>query len=447
MNANEIDTNRSKEIDPGISTKRFRIPHLRWYIVALLCLASELNYMDRATLSVVKERMQKALDFDDSGYAFVSAIFLWVYAFAYLAVGWIVDRIGTRKSMLLFVTGWSIANMLHAFSGGVRSLAFFRGLLATMEPGSFPGGMRAVSEWFPMRERALATGIFIAGTSLGSTLAIPVADILAETFGWQYAFVATGLVGLVWVAAWYLVYQIPERHPRITETEREMILAGRENESTLQRVDFFKLISRRETWGCVSARVFTDWISYFLLFWGPSFVRTQGGFSADEFKTYAWMPFAAMMLGYLSSGVIPRVLISLGWNLSVARKTTTTIVSIGILMACQTMIRIDSPNWVFVLFTLICYGHGAWGNMTYPAEVYPKYAVGTVTGFGGFVGAIAGGFIQLWIGSLPGSNGMLTSTEYAIIFTACSVSYLIAIFLAHVLIGKLGVIREVEFAK
>lgn len=429
--------------------KRFKIPHLRWYIVALLCLASELNYMDRVTLSVVKERMQTALDFNDKGYAFVGAVFLWVYAFSYLLVGWIVDRIGTRKSMILFVAGWSIANMLHAFAGGVRSLAFFRGLLATMEPGSFPGGMRAVSEWFPMRERALATGIFIAGTSLGSTLAIPVADALADAFGWQSAFVATGLVGLLWVAVWYAVYQIPERHSRISQAERDMILAGRdaEDKSTKQKLDLFKLFTRRETWGCVSARIFTDWISYFLLFWGPSFVRTQGGYFAENFKTFAWMPFAAMMLGYLTSGIIPRLLISQGWDLSVARKTTTIVVSAGIFVVCQTMIRIDSPNWIFVLFSLACFGHGAWGNMTYPAEVYPKYAVGTITGYGGFLGAIVGGFVQLWIGRLTGSTEKLTTDDYFTIFTACSVSYLIAIFLVHIFIGKLGVIREVEFAK
>ncbi len=422
------------------------IKHLRWYIVILLSIASELNYMDRATLSVVKEQMQKALHFDDKGYAMVGATFLWVYAFAYLAVGWIVDRIGSRKSMLLFVSGWSIANMLHAFTTGVTSLAIFRAMLATMEPGSFPAGMKAVSEWFPMRDRALATGIFIAGTSLGTTLAIPIANIIAQEFGWQAAFIATGAVGLIWALVWYLVYQTPENHARLSDEEKQLILAGREleNQESKETVSIWRLVQMRETWGCALARICTDPISYFLSFWGPSYIRTKGGYIAEHFTEFAWIPFAAMMLGYMFSGAMPKMLMARGWELSKARKTTTVGVSLAVLVLWQVLIQVQSPEISLVIFAAVCFGHGAWGNMTFPAEVFPKHTVGTVTGFGGFLGAIVGGFIQLWIGYLTAADGKLTEKEYAIIFSLCSVAYITAIIGVHLLIGKLGVIRQIK---
>ena len=161
------------------SPKR-KIKHLRWYIAIMLCLASELNYMDRNTLSVLKVTIQKALNFNDDGYAMITATFLWTYAVAYVLSGWVVDRLGSRRGFLVFVSGWSIANMLHAFATGVGSFQFFRGLLAVMEPANFPAGIKAVTEWFPMRERALAVGLFNAGTALGNTLAVPVAALVAR---------------------------------------------------------------------------------------------------------------------------------------------------------------------------------------------------------------------------------------------------------------------------
>lgn len=420
------------------SPKR-KIKHLRWYIAILICFASELNYMDRNTLSVLKVTIQDALNFDDIGYAKITATFLWVYAVAYVISGWVVDRLGSRRGFLVFVSGWSIANMLHAFATGVTSFQFFRGLLATMEPANFPAGIKAVTEWFPVRERALAVGIFNAGTALGNTLAVPVAAAVALAYGWQAAFVFTGAIGFVWVAIWYFFYRLPQEHPNITDEEKQLILEGREAEAESEKVkpSLWRLLRMPETWGCALARLLTDPISYFLFFWTPSYLEKERGFDLKQVGMYAWIPFAALTLGNLFSGAMPRFLISRGWTLNTARKTTMLGVSLAMLVLCFVVTQATSPVMAVLVLAGVMFGHAAWGNIILPAEVFHKNAVGTVTGFGGFLGGIAGGITQLVIGSV------VTKYGYGPIFAVCSVMYLLSLLLVHLLIGELGKIRQV----
>ena len=417
------------------------IKHLRWYIAILICFASELNYMDRNTLSVLKVTIQKALDFDDNGYALITATFLWTYAVAYVISGWVVDRLGSRRGFLVFVSGWSLANMLHAFATGVGSFQFFRGLLATMEPANFPAGIKAVTEWFPLRERALAVGIFNAGTALGNTLAVPVAAGIALKYGWQAAFIFTGALGFIWVAIWYFFYRLPNNHPNITDEEKQLISEGREAEVEAEkaRPSLLQLLRMPATWGCALARLLTDPISYFLFFWTPSYLEKERGFDLKNIGLYAWVPFAALTLGNVFSGAMPRYLISRGWALNTARKTTMLGVSLAMLALCFVVTRATSPMMAVLVLAGVMFGHAAWGNITLPAEVFHKNAVGTVTGFGGFLGGIAGGITQLVIGSV------VTKYGYAPIFAVCSVMYLLALLLVHLLIGELGKIRQIPF--
>lgn len=420
-------------------SSKFKIKHLRWYIAILLCFASELNYMDRNTLSVLKVTIQNALHFDDKGYALITTTFLWTYAVAYVLSGWVIDKLGSRRGLLVFVSGWSIANMLHAFATGVGSFQFYRGLLATMEPASFPAGLKAVTEWFPMRDRALAVGIFNAGTALGNTLAVPVAAGIALRYGWQAAFIFTGAVGFVWVAVWYSFYRLPNEHPNITNEELALISEDREAEAESEKVtpSFRQLLRMPETWGCALARMLTDPISYFLFFWAPSYLEKERGFNLKEIGMYAWIPFAALTLGNLFSGAMPRFLISRGWELNKARKTTMLGVSLAMVVFCFAVTQVGSPAMAVLVLAGVMFGHAGWGNITLPAEVFHKNAVGRVTGFGGFLGGIAGGITQLMIGSVVMKYG------YAPIFGVCSVMYLLALLMVHLLIGKLGVIRQV----
>lgn len=416
------------------------IKHLRWYMAILLCLASELNFLDRQTLSVLAATIQKELNFTDIQYAGIASWFLYSYAVMYLISGWVIDRIGTRRGFQFFVSGWSVANMLHALTRTVGHFSFYRALLGAMEPANFPAGVRAVAEWFPIRERALAVGIFNAGTALGSVIAAPLVSFIAITLGWRYAFVITGALGFIWVLVWSLCYRLPQDHPRITEEEKQLILADQRNEqgSGGASASLRRLVRMPETWGCVAVRVLTDPISFFFSFWIPKYFQQERGFTLAQVGMYVWIPFVALALGNLFSGAMPRLLIARGWEISRARKTTMLAVSILMPVFWLSLSKVNAPAMAVAVVAAMMFGHAAWGNVAVPAEVFPRHAIGTVTGLSGTFGALTGAISQKYIGEI------VQHYSYAPIFVAGAGLYLLALLLVHLLIGKLGVIRNVS---
>ncbi|MDQ3684843.1 MAG: MFS transporter [Acidobacteriota bacterium] len=414
------------------------IKHLRWYVAVMLCLSSELNYLDRQTLSVLADTIQRELGITTVQYSYITSSFLVSYTIMYAVSGRLIDRLGTRRGFMIFVSGWSVANMLHALANTALQFSFFRFLLGAMEPANFPAGVKAVSEWFPMRERALAIGIFNAGTAIGAALAAPLVTLIALSWGWRYAFVVTGAIGFVWVAVWAFSYQLPQTHPRLSDAERDLILSDNTPEETSEEsVPIMTLLRMRETWGCVLARMLTDPITYFLIFWVPKYLQQERGFGLADVGRYAWIPFVALAVGNIFSGAVPRYLISRGWTINRARKTTMFVVSCLIPVCFLMVTRVDSPALALAMITGAMFGHAAWGNITLPAEVFPKSVVGTVTGFGGALGGLAGVITQLSIG------WVVQNLSFAPIFAVCSVLYLLAFALVHVLIGELGVVRRV----
>jgi ACS family hexuronate transporter-like MFS transporter len=419
--------------------KKRPIKHLRWYIAILLCLASELNYLDRQTLAVLINTIQEKLNLNNASYGDINSWFLLSYGVMYLVSGRVIDIVGTRRGFMIFVSGWSLANMLHVFASTAGQFSFFRFLLGVFEPGSFPGGVRAVSEWFPMRDRAMAVGIFNAGTALGSMFAAPIVSTLALTLGWRSAFIFTGALGFIWVAAWALIYRLPKDHPRISDEERELILSDQKADGETEKpASMLALLRMPETWGCVAARVLTDPISYFLNFWIPLYFQKERGFDLKQVGMFVWIPFAALTLGNLFSGAMPRYLIARGWELSRARKTTMLAVSCLMPIFCLLVTKVASPVLAVAVVTGMMFGHAAWGNITLPAEVFPKHAIGTVTGLGGALGALVGALTQRYIGRI------VDEWSFAPIFAACAGMYLLAFLLVHFLIGKLGVVRKVN---
>jgi ACS family hexuronate transporter-like MFS transporter len=311
-------------------------------------------------------------------------------------------------------------------------------LLGVFEPGSFPGGVRAVAEWFPMRERAMAVGIFNAGTALGSMVAAPVVSLLALKFGWRSAFVLTGSLGFIWVAGWALIYRLPREHPRLSKEERDLILADQEAEGENARpASLWTLMRMPETWGCVLARVLTDPISYFLNFWIPLYFQKERGFDLKQIGMFVWIPFAALTLGNLFSGAMPRWLIARGWQLNRARKSTMLAVSLAMPVFCLLVTKVASPALALFIVAGMMFGHAAWGNITLPAEVFPRHAIGTVTGLGGALGALMGALTQQYIGRV------VDAYSFAPIFAGCAGMYLLALLLVHLLIGQLGQTRTV----
>ena len=260
-----------------------KIKGLRWYIAFLLCLASALNYLDRQTLSVLIGTIKEELHLTNASYGEINAWFLASYGVMYAVSGRIMDYIGTRRGFMLFVSGWSLANMLHVLAASVGQFSFFRFLLGVFEPGSFTGGVKAVGEWFPMRDRALAIGIFNAGTALGSVAAAPIVSVIAMHWGWKAAFFTTGALGFVWLVPWMLFFKQPANHPLLSEEERHLILDGQSEEPEKVRPPkFAQLLRMRETWGCVLVRALTDPISYFLLFWIPLYFQKQYHFDLQK---------------------------------------------------------------------------------------------------------------------------------------------------------------------
>lgn len=417
------------------------IRHLRWYIAVLLCLSTELNYLDRQTLSVLATTIQRELSLTSSDYARITSAFLFSYTIMYAVGGRLIDYLGTRRGLLIFVSGWSVANMLHAFARTAGQLTFFRALLGLTEAANIPAGVKAVSEWFPMRERALAVGIFNAGTAIGAAVAAPLVSFVALGWGWRAAFVVTGAVGFFWIAAWAVFYRLPADHPRLGLDEKRLIMGAAPeraiDETRPEKVPLGRLLRMRETWGCVAARVLTDPISYFLSFWVPKYLQDERGFGLAEIGKYAWIPFVALALGNLAAGAIPRFLISRGFALDRARKSTMLAVSCAMPALCLLVTRVPSPALAIALVALVMFGHAAWGNVILPAEVFPKAVVGTVTGLGGALGGLTGALTQLGIGWTVKQFG------FAPLFAICSVLYFIAYLLVAYLVGELGRIREI----
>ena len=413
------------------------IPHLRWYIAGLLCLASALNYLDRQTLSVLIGTIKQELQLTNASYGAINAWFLASYGVMYAVSGRVIDLIGTRKGFVVFVTGWSVANMLHVLATTVGQFSFFRLLLGVFEPGSFTGGMRAVSEWFPMKDRALAVGIFNAGTAIGSLAAAPVVSFIAVQMDWRAAFVVTGLLGFVWVAAWWRLYQLPQVHPRLSPGERVLIAPDREPAGAPERaVPLGRLLRCRETWGCILIRALTDPISYFLLFWVPLYFQKRHGFDLKQLGLFVWIPFAAAALGSVVSGALPRWLIARGWELDRARKATMALMTAGMFVGAVSATQVAHAGLALALVACMTFCHAGWGNITLPTEIFPKNAVGTVTGLGGTLGSWMGALSQLYIGRVVDAYG------FAPIFVACAGLYPVALLLVFVLVGKLGIVRN-----
>jgi len=274
----------------------------------------------------------------------------------------IVDWLGTRRGLAFFATGWSLSNMLHALTRTLPELAIFRGLLGVTEAANIPAGVKAVSEWFPIEERALAVGIFNAGTAIGSAPAVPLVGTIALHFGWRAAFVSTGALGLVWVAVWTAFYGTPSEHPRLGEAERTLILGaelrGEPSPPPLVctarvQVPVNKLLAMRETRGCIFARVLTDPISYFLSFWVPQYLQDERGFNLTELRNFGWIPCVALAFGNLAAGAIPRRLMVRGVGLDRARKRTILGVSCGMPLVRLGVTEVGHPALALVLVTLV----------------------------------------------------------------------------------------------
>jgi ACS family hexuronate transporter-like MFS transporter len=409
---------------------------LRWYVVVLLCFASELNYLDRQTLSVLAQTIQDELHITTIEYSNITTAFLVSYTIMYAVSGRLVDMLGTRRSFLIFVSGWSAVNILHAFARTAAHFSVFRFLLGAAEPANFPAGVKAVAEWFPLRERALAVGIFNAGTAIGAAIAAPLVSWIALSWGWRYAFVFGGALGFVWVAVWWFVYRVPREHAWLTAGERALIEGDHTDEETTGAVPIRRLLSARAVWGCILVRMLLDPISYFFIFWTPKFLQQERGFDLADIGKYSGIPFVALAIGNIAGGILPRLMVNRGWTVNGARQAVMLAVSCVMPVCCLLITQVAAPSMAIGLISAAMFGHAAWAFMALPAEVFSKRVVGSVTGFAGTMGGVAGIVTQQAIG------WTVQNFSFTPVFTACAFMYLIAFGVVCLLIGRLGEIRN-----
>lgn len=417
------------------------IKAMRWKMAILLCFASALNYIDRNTLAILAPTIQKELHWTDNDYANITALFVLSYTIMYAISGRIIDRIGTRKGLAWSVGTWSLVSVLHAFANSVGQFSIARFFLGITESANFPAGVKSITEWFPVKERALAVGLFSAGSAIGATIAVPLVTFIALAWGWRMSFVVTGALGFIWLLVWLKYYYLPGQNTRISEEERALILkdeiAMGIDQTLPSSVSIKTILTKKESWGCFSGRIFIDPVVYFFIFWIPKYLHDVQGLSLAEIGITAWLPYAAMGVGTILGGYIPKLLIERkNWSLNKSRKTVMLIASLAIPVFCFALTLSVSAVSAILLISGIMLSHGLWSNITLPTEVYTKNVQATVTGIGGTLGGLMSVLSQKLIGITVGNH------SYLPIFIFIGSAYLVAFLFVHLLIGKIGRIQH-----
>jgi MFS transporter, ACS family, hexuronate transporter len=359
---------------------------LRWRMIGLAFWATAINYLDRQTLSVAAPALSEQFHMSDVAYSRVTTAFLLAYTIMNGVSGPLIDRLGTRLGYGLCVLWWSLSAMLHGFATGATSLGVFRFLLGIGEAGNWPGAVKVVAEWFPEKERALASGVFNSGSAAGAILAPPIVAFLLLNLGWQSAFVFVGITGLVWLVFWWKLYYTPQR-PADAPPERPIPVA--------------RLIRSRFVVAFTISKIFLDPVWYFYIFWFPKYLKTVRHFDLATIGKVAWIPFLVAGFGNILGGMMSSALLKRGFSVTVARKTAVTFFAALMLSAIPAVLATET--WLAIAFVSIAMlGYtGALANMlTIPSDVFPKNAVASVyglasmgSGFGGMLFTLITGLV------------------------------------------------------
>jgi ACS family hexuronate transporter-like MFS transporter len=369
---------------------------LRWVMIALIFLATVINYVDRQTMAVLKIAISADLGLTNAQYAAVQNAFLIAYAASQMISGRLYDLAGTRIGFSVSIVVWSLAAMAHAGVRQMTGLACWRFVLGFGEAGNWPGAAKAIGEWFPARERALAMGIFNTGAAVGGALAPPLIAALAATLGWRAAFVITGALGFVWLGLWLVLYRRPQEHPWLGAEERAYILDGQAGPAARTSArgaspgGWLALLAYRQVWAVVIGRFLTDPIWWLYVFWLPSYFQEVRGFSLTQIGWSAWFPFLAAGVGALTGGWASGHLIARGWSVDAARKATMAAGALLIPAGILAM-GAESPYAALAWMGVVLFGFQVWINnlMTLPSDCFPSGAVASVAGLGGTAAAIA----------------------------------------------------------
>ena len=449
MNDIPINAETSRDAKPALS-----VGHFRWVICALLFFAATVNYIDRQVLGILKPTLEHEFGWSETDYGWIVFSFQTAYAIGLLIVGRLMDRFGTKKGFAYSITLWSLAALAHAWALPIgvavatiltvfgfvsQSTAFtsvvgfivVRFLLGLGEAGNFPASIKTVAEWFPKKERALATGIFNSGTNIGALATPLLIPLVVLYWGWYEAFIITGVIGFIWLAFWLLIYRKPEEHPKLTREELAYIQSD-PTEPTV-RIPWKRLFPHRQTWAFAIGKFMTDPIWWVYLFWLPDFLNKKHGLDLNTFGLPIAIIYIIADVGSIGGGYISSRLIKQGWSINSSRKTAMLICALSVVPIV--IASMTSSLWLAViLIGIAAAAHQGWSAniFTLSSDMFPKQAVGSVVGIGGMFGAIGGMVISPLVGYI-----LQTTGSYVPIFIIAASAYLVALFIIHLLAPKL----------
>jgi len=405
----------------------------RWTICALLFFATTINYVDRQILGLLAPLLQAQIGWDEVQYSAIVMAFQAAYAVGIVGFGRVIDRFGSRVGYTIAIACWSVAAMGHAFVRTVTGFGVARGFLGLAESGNFPAAIKAITEWFPRRERALATGIFNAGANVGAVASPAVVPWLTVTFGWPAAFIATGSLGFIWLIAWWLMYEIPERSRRVSPAELSLIRSDPQ-EAPARNVPWRVLLRHRQTWAFVVGKFLTDPIWWFYIFWLPKFLNTRYGLTITTLGLPLIVIYTLTSVGSVGGGWLSSRCLRAGWPVNRARKA-------AMLLCALLVVPIIAASGATTLWTsvliigLATAAHQGWSAnlFTTVSDMFPKDAVGSVVGVGGMAGAVGGLLFSPFVGYLL----EYTHNSYVILFAVCAAAYCVALAAFHLLVPRL----------
>ncbi len=410
-----------------------KIRHLRWYICGLLFFATVVNYIDRQVLGALAPELQQKIGWTESEYSQIVIAFQVAYAVMFLVWGGVLDRIGVKLGFAIALVVWSLAGMGHALAASAIGFSIARFFLGIGEAANFPASVKTVAEWFPKKERALATGVFNAGTNVGAIVAPYTALKLSAAFGWQSAFLFTGAVGFLWLIFWWWLYKKPEEHPNLSAEERAHILSDNEEE-TSAKTPWLPLLQYRQLWAFAVGKMLTDPVWWFYLFWLPKFLNKNYGVKGTALIPFLTVVYIIADVGSVGGGWISSALISRGWTINRSRKLAMFV--FAFVMPLVTMAYYAKDAWTAAILIGIAAGaHQGWSAnlFTLTTDLFPRKAVGSVVGIGSCAGALGGILLPYYAGKVLDKN----PNYYLPMFVIAGVTYLIAWALIHMLTPKM----------
>ncbi len=411
-----------------INTDNQKVGRYRWTICGLLFFATTINYLDRNILGILAPTLQKEIGWTPVQYGYIGTIFQAAYAIGLAVFGWFIDKYGTKIGYTLSITWWSIAAMAHALASTVFGFGVARFLLGLGESGNFPAAIKATAEWFPKKERALATGIFNSGANIGAVVAPAVVPWLTVTYGWQAAFLATGATGFVWLVLWVTFYEKPEAAKKVSKAEMAYILSD-PPEPASEKIPWLKLLKYRQTWAFIVGKFLTDPVWWFYLYWLGLYLNNNFGVTLTQLGLPLIVIYTMTSVGSIGGGYLSGAMIKRGMAINKARKITMLIFAV-LVVPVVTAANISSMWLAVAVIGLATAAHQGWSAniFTTASDMFPKRVVGSVVGLGSFAGSIGGMIFLTSAGYIVQATG-----SYMILFIICGSAYLLALGLMTLL--------------